>query len=303
MKEISFEIDQSDADRLDKVLAGLCSDFSRTYIQKLIKDDLVTVDGMSRKGSYQLEGGELVKVMLPDAVSLEITAEDIPLDVLYEDGDVIVVNKPKGMVVHPAPGHMSGTLVNALMYRLGDSLSGIGGVLRPGIVHRIDRDTTGSLIVCKNDAAHRCLAEQLEEHSINRIYKAVVNGNIKDDSGVIDAPIGRSKSDRKKMGIVPDGKRAVTHYEVLERFGDYTYVACKLETGRTHQIRVHMASLGHPVLGDEVYSSGNSPFKTVGQTLHAEVLGFKRPSDGEYVEVAAPLPEYFEKILRALRNR
>ena len=303
MKEISFEIDQSDADRLDKVLAGLCSDFSRTYIQKLIKDDLVTVDGMSRKGSYQLEGGELVKVMLPDAVSLEITAEDIPLDVLYEDGDVIVVNKPKGMVVHPAPGHMSGTLVNALMYRLGDSLSGIGGVLRPGIVHRIDRDTTGSLIVCKNDAAHRCLAEQLEEHSINRIYKAVVNGNIKDDSGVIDAPIGRSKSDRKKMGIVPDGKRAVTHYEVLERFGDYTYVACKLETGRTHQIRVHMASLGHPVLGDEVYSSGKSPFKTVGQTLHAEVLGFKRPSDGEYVEVAAPLPEYFEKILRALRNR
>lgn len=303
MKEISFEIDQSDADRLDKVLAGLCSDFSRTYIQKLIKDDLVTVDGMSRKGSYQLEGGELVKVMLPDAVSLEITAEDIPLDVLYEDGDVIVVNKPKGMVVHPAPGHMNGTLVNALMYRLGDSLSGIGGVLRPGIVHRIDRDTTGSLIVCKNDAAHRCLAEQLEEHSINRIYKAVVNGNIKDDSGVIDAPIGRSKSDRKKMGIVPDGKRAVTHYEVLERFGDYTYVACKLETGRTHQIRVHMASLGHPVLGDEVYSSGKSPFKTVGQTLHAEVLGFKRPSDGEYVEVAAPLPEYFEKILRALRNR
>ncbi len=303
MKEISFEIDQSDADRLDKVLAGFCSDFSRTYIQKLIKDDLVTVDGMSRKGSYQLEGGELVKVMLPDAVSLEITAEDIPLDVLYEDGDVIVVNKPKGMVVHPAPGHMSGTLVNALMYRLGDSLSGIGGVLRPGIVHRIDRDTTGSLIVCKNDAAHRCLAEQLEEHSINRIYKAVVNGNIKDDSGVIDAPIGRSKSDRKKMGIVPDGKRAVTHYEVLERFGDYTYVACKLETGRTHQIRVHMASLGHPVLGDEVYSSGKSPFKTVGQTLHAEVLGFKRPSDGEYVEVAAPLPEYFEKILRALRNR
>ena len=303
MKEISFEIDQSDADRLDKVLAGLCSDFSRTYIQKLIKDDLVTVDGMSRKGSYQLEGGELVKVMLPDAVSLEITAEDILLDVLYEDGDVIVVNKPKGMVVHPAPGHMSGTLVNALMYRLGDSLSGIGGVLRPGIVHRIDRDTTGSLIVCKNDAAHRCLAEQLEEHSINRIYKAVVNGNIKDDSGVIDAPIGRSKSDRKKMGIVPDGKRAVTHYEVLERFGDYTYVACKLETGRTHQIRVHMASMGHPVLGDEVYSSGKSPFKTVGQTLHAEVLGFKRPSDGEYVEVSAPLPEYFEKILRNLRNR
>ncbi|MCR5801744.1 MAG: RluA family pseudouridine synthase [Lachnospiraceae bacterium] len=303
MKEISFEIDQSDSDRLDKVLAGLCSDFSRTYIQKLIKDDLVSVDGMSRKGSYQLEGGELVKVMLPDAVSLEIIAEDIPLDVLYEDGDVIVVNKPKGMVVHPAPGHMSGTLVNALMYRLGDSLSGIGGVLRPGIVHRIDRDTTGSLIVCKNDAAHRCLSEQLEEHSINRIYKAIVNGNIKDDSGVIDAPIGRSKSDRKKMGIVPDGKRAVTHYEVLERFGDYTYVACKLETGRTHQIRVHMASLGHPVLGDEVYSSGRSPFKTVGQTLHAEVLGFKRPSDGEYVEVKAPIPEYFEKILRALRNR
>ena len=230
----------------------------------------------------------------PDAIIPDILPEDIPLDILYEDRDVIIINKPKGMVVHPAPGHYTGTLVNALLFHCKDELSGINGVMRPGIVHRIDRDTTGSLLVCKNDKAHLSIAEQLKEHSINRIYTALVHGNIEEDSGRIDAPIGRHNTDRKKMSInYSNGKRAaVTNYTVIKRYGKYTLIKCKLETGRTHQIRVHMASINHPIVGDEVYSNIKSPFKLTGQTLHAGTIGFIHPSNNEYIEVTAELPEY-----------
>ena len=229
---------------------------------------------------------------------------NIPLDILYEDQDIIMINKPKQMVVHPAPGHYSGTLVNALMYHCGDELSGINGCMRPGIVHRIDMDTTGSLVVCKNDKAHQSLSEQLKVHSIRRIYVAIVHGNIKEDSGTVNAPIGRHPTDRKKMSThCKNGRDAVTHYKVLERFGDYTYIQCELETGRTHQIRVHMASIGHPLVGDEVYGPKKCPFKGLqGQTLHARTLGIIHPTTGKYLEVNAPLPEYFIELLDRLRN-
>ena len=229
--------------------------------------------------------------------------ENIPLDILYEDEDILIVNKPKGMVVHPAAGHYSGTLVNALMYYCGNCLSGINGVMRPGIVHRIDMDTTGSLLVCKNDFAHQNLAEQLKVHSIKRVYHAIVHGNIKEDSGTINEPIGRHPTERKKMCVNhQNGREAVTHYKVLERFGNYTYIACKLETGRTHQIRVHMASIHHPLLGDRVYGPQKCPFPELqGQTLHAKVLGITHPRTGEYLEVDAPLPVYFERLLQKLR--
>ena len=230
--------------------------------------------------------------------------ENIPLDILYEDQDIIMINKPKQMVVHPAPGHYSGTLVNALMYHCGNELSGINGCMRPGIVHRIDMDTTGSLVICKNDKAHQSLSEQLKVHSIRRIYVAIVHGNIKEDSGTVNAPVGRHPTDRKKMSThCKNGREAITHYKVLERFGDYTYIQCELETGRTHQIRVHMASIGHPLLGDEVYGPKKCPFKGLqGQTLHARTLGIIHPSTGEYLEVNAPLPEYFIELLDRLRN-
>ena len=241
---------------------------------------------------------------VPELKEPEIAAEDIPLDILYEDEDIIIVNKPKGMVVHPAPGHYSGTLVNALMFHCGDNLSGINGVIRPGIVHRIDMDTTGSLIVCKNDSAHQSLSEQLKEHSIRRIYAAIVHGNIREEQGTVDAPIGRHPTDRKKMSTkAKNARRAVTHYKVLERFGDYTYIQCELETGRTHQIRVHMSSIGHPLLGDTVYGPAKCPFKGLqGQTLHARTLGIVHPRTGEYLEVEAPLPAYFVKLLERLRK-
>ena len=233
----------------------------------------------------------------------EIEPEKIPLDILYEDAEVILINKPKDMVVHPAAGHYSGTLVNGLLYHCRESLSGINGVMRPGIVHRIDKDTTGVLIVCKNDQSHNCLAEQLKEHSITRRYRALVHGVIKEEEGTVNAPIGRHPNDRKKMAIVSSGgKEAVTHYRVLERLKGYTYVECQLETGRTHQIRVHMTSLGHPLLGDEVYGNVKSPFKLQGQTLHAMVLGFRHPSTGAYMEFEAPLPEYFAHVLDVLRG-
>ena len=243
---------------------------------------------------------------IPEAKEPDILPEDIPLDILYEDQDILVVNKPKGMVVHPAAGHYSGTLVNALMYHCKDSLSGINGVMRPGIVHRIDMDTTGSLLVCKNDEAHRILAEQLKEHTIRREYHAIVYGNIKEDTGTVDAPIGRHPTDRKKMSINhKNGKQAVTHYEVLERFGNFTYIRCRLETGRTHQIRVHMASLHHPLLGDEVYGpSSRPPFPGLkGQVLHAKILGIYHPATGEYMEFDAPLPKYFVDLLQKLRRK
>ena len=303
MDEFRFQITEELEDlRIDKCMSMLIDSLSRSFIQKLIKEDAVMVNGKPVKGSYKVKADDDVLFCLPKAVEPDISPENIPLDVLYEDKDVIVVNKPKGMVVHPAAGHYSGTLVNALMYHCGDELSGINGVMRPGIVHRIDRDTTGSLIVCKNDTAHKAIAEQLKEHSINRKYIAICHGVVKEDEGIIDKPIGRHPVDRKKMAVVAadNGKNAVTHYRVLKRFEKYTYIECVLETGRTHQIRVHMASIGHPLLGDEVYCNQKSPFKLEGQTLHAQVLGFIHPQNGEYVEISAPVPAYFSHLLDIL---
>ncbi|MCC2826502.1 RluA family pseudouridine synthase [Faecalicatena orotica] len=289
--------------RIDKYLAEQLPDITRSYLQKLLKDGSVQMNGKPVKTSTKTAAGAVIELTIPEPEEPEILPEDIPLDILYEDSDVILINKPKDMVVHPAAGHYTGTLVNALMYHCKGDLSGINGVLRPGIVHRIDKDTTGVLIVCKNDKAHNALAEQLKEHSITRKYRAIVCGNLKEDEGTVDAPLGRHPQDRKKMAIVrTGGKRAVTHYRVLERFGNYTYIECQLETGRTHQIRVHMASLGHPLLGDEAYGRVKSPFKLEGQTLHAMVLGFIHPTTGEYMEFEAPLPEYFEKLLEKLRR-
>lgn len=299
-QEIFVEEDGTD-DRIDKFLAEQCEELSRSFLQKLLKSGEVSVNGQAVKASFRLSEGDLIVFEVPEAAKPEILPEPIPLDILYEDEDVILVNKPKGMVVHPAAGHYSGTLVNALMYHCRDSLSGINGVLRPGIVHRIDMDTTGVIIACKNDVSHRSIAEQLKEHSITRRYQAIVHGRLKTDEGTVDAPIGRNPQDRKKMSINErNGKPAVTHYHVLNRFRDYTHIECRLETGRTHQIRVHMASIGHPLLGDAVYGPARCPYRLEGQTLHAGVLGFVHPRSGEYMEFSAPLPEYFEKLLRTL---
>ena len=301
MKEMIFASQES-GERLDKFLDEMLPDFSRSYLQKLIKGQHVTVQGQIVKPNYRLRAEDEIHIEIPDEIKLDITPEKIPLDILYEDQDLLVINKPKGMVVHPAAGHYSGTLVNALLYHCEGQLSGINGVLRPGIVHRIDRDTTGSLVVCKNDMAHRSLAEQLKEHSINRRYRAIVWGNLKENEGTVDAPIGRHPIDRKKMAINrTNGKRAVTHYRVLKRFSRFTYIECQLETGRTHQIRVHMASLGHPLLGDTVYSTAKSPYTLEGQCLHAMTLGFIHPRTGEYIECTAPLPEYFEHLLEIMK--
>lgn len=288
--------------RIDKYLSTVNEQLSRSYIQKLLKSGLVLVDGKPVKASYQVEEGEVISLDIPEAVEPEIEPEDMDLDILYEDMDVILINKPKGMVVHPAAGHYSHTLVNGLMYHCKDQLSGINGVMRPGIVHRIDMDTTGVIIACKNDMAHNSIAAQLKEHSITRRYQAIVHGVLKDDTGTIDAPIGRHPTDRKKMSInYNHGKNAVTHYKVLKRFRQYTHVECRLETGRTHQIRVHMASIGHPLLGDVAYGPGKCPIAGLeGQTLHAGILGFIHPRTGEYMEFTAPLPEYFEKLLNTL---
>ena len=299
-QEIFVEEDGTD-DRIDKFLAEQCEELSRSFLQKLLKSGEVSVNGQAVKASFRLSEGDLIVFEVPEAAKPEILPEPFPLDILYEDEDVILVNKPKGMVVHPAAGHYSGTLVNALMYHCRDSLSGINGVLRPGIVHRIDMDTTGVIIACKNDVSHRSIAEQLKEHSITRRYQAIVHGRLKTDEGIVDAPIGRNPQDRKKMSINErNGKPAVTHYHVLNRFRDYTHIECRLETGRTHQIRVHMASIGHPLLGDAVYGPARCPYRLEGQTLHAGVLGFVHPRSGKYMEFSAPLPEYFEKLLRTL---
>lgn len=297
--------EEMEDNRIDKCLMELMDSLSRTYIQKLIKEGCVLVGGAPVKANYRVRAEDLLKVSVPEAAEPDIRPENIPLDILYEDSDVLVVNKPKGMVVHPAPGHYEGTLVNALLYYCKDSLSGINGILRPGIVHRIDRDTTGSLLVCKNDFSHAAIAQQLKEHSITRRYVAIVHGACREDEGTINAPIGRHPTDRKKMAVAKSGgKEAVTHYRVLERFRDYTYIECRLETGRTHQIRVHMASLGHPLLGDQVYAPGRrSPFSLQGQTLHAQVLGFVHPRSGTYIETMAPLPVYFSKLIETLQIR
>ncbi len=297
-----FTVESEAGMRIDKYLACHLPNLSRSHIQKLIRDNLVIVNQKPVKANYRLSLYEQIEVMIPKPEEPEILPENIPLDILYEDADIIIVNKPKQMVVHPAPGHASGTLVNALMYHCGSDLSGINGVMRPGIVHRIDMDTTGSLLVCKNDMAHQKLAAQLKEHSITRIYEAIVHGNIKESEGTVTAPIGRHPTDRKKMSIhTKQGRSAVTHYQVLKRFGKFTYIRCRLETGRTHQIRVHMASIGHPLLGDKVYGPSKCPFGGLeGQTLHAKTLGIVHPRTEEYLEIQAPLPEYFVNLLQKL---
>lgn len=302
MEQFTYQIGLGEDDeRLDKWISSSLPDLSRSYIQKCIKDYNVLVNGKPQKASYRLKVDDEVVFDIPEAVEPNIEAENIPLNILYEDKDVLIVDKPKGMVVHPAPGHYNGTLVNAVMYHCKDHLSGINGVMRPGIVHRIDKDTTGSLIICKNDHSHNMIAAQLKDHSITRKYRAIVHGVITQNTGTVKAFIGRDPKDRKKMAVVDtNGKPAVTHYTVLQRFNEYTYIECQLETGRTHQIRVHMASIGHPLLGDEVYSQRRSPYHLEGQTLHAMVIGFVHPSTGEYIEVTVPLPEYFEHLLHIL---
>lgn len=293
-----------EGERLDKFLSVIYPNYSRSFFQKLIKEAQVWVNEQNQKASYPLKIEDLVRVQIPDAIELSILPENIQLDILYEDEDVLVVNKPKGMVVHPSAGHYSGTLVNAVLFHCKDSLSGINGEIRPGIVHRIDMDTTGSLIVCKNDESHVNIAKQIKEHSVNRIYVGIVKGLVKEEEGIIDAPIGRHPTERKRMAInEKNGKPARTHYQVLKRFGQYTYMQFRLETGRTHQIRVHMASIGHPLLGDTLYSDGKSPFKNLcGQTLHARTIGFLHPKTGQYMEFEAPLPDYFSSLLKKLES-
>ena len=288
--------------RLDKFLTEIYPEQTRSFLQKLVKSGEIKVKSVTKAG-FVVECGDQVYASIPAPQAVEIEAENIPLDILYEDADVLIVNKPKGMVVHPSAGHYSGTLVNAIMYHCADSLSGINGEIRPGIVHRIDMDTTGALIICKNDAAHVDIAEQIKEHTVTRRYRGIVCGIVKEDEGTIEGAIGRHPTQRKKMAInEKNGKPAITHYKVLQRFAKYTYMEFCLETGRTHQIRVHMASIGHPLLGDELYGNPkNLAMKGLqGQTLHAMVIGFVHPSTHEYMEFEAPLPEYFQKLLQKL---
>jgi 23S rRNA pseudouridine1911/1915/1917 synthase len=299
-----YNIEQADAGkRLDIFLNDEIEDSSRSALQKLIEKQYITVNDKAVNKNYKLREGDVVAVDMPEPENLSIEAEDIPLEVLYEDRDLLVINKPQGMVVHPAPGHYSGTLVNALMYHCGDELSGINGVMRPGIVHRIDKDTSGILVVAKSDRAHRGLTAQLAEHSMKRLYNAIVYNSFNEDEGTVDKPIARSQNDRKKMAVRQDGRNAVTHYRVLKRLGKFNLMEFRLETGRTHQIRVHMASIGHPLLGDEVYGPKKSPFNLQGQVLHARVLGFVHPVTNEYMEFESPLPEYFENLIKILENR
>lgn len=303
VQEFIVEAEQ-DGERLDRYLTLIYADQSRSFFQKLIKGGHVRInDKEITKAGYVLTVGDVVATSIPEAQSVAIEAEDIPLDILYEDADVLIVNKPKGMVVHPSAGHYSGTLVNAIMYHCSDSLSGINGEIRPGIVHRIDMDTTGALIVCKNDTAHTDIAEQIKEHTVTRKYRGIVCGVVKDEEGTIEGAIGRHPTQRKKMAInEKNGKPAITHYKVLQRFAKYTYMEFQLETGRTHQIRVHMSSIGHPLLGDQLYGNPkNLAMKGLqGQTLHAMIIGFVHPSTHEYMEFEAPLPEYFQNLLSKL---
>lgn len=286
--------------RIDKVLSEINADWSRTQIQQWVKDGIVLVNDGTVKPNYKVKIGDIIEVMEPEPVELDIVAEDLDLEIVYEDADVLVVNKPRGMVVHPAPGHATGTLVNGLMYQVKD-LSGINGVMRPGIVHRIDKDTSGLLMVAKNDQAHVSLVDQLVEKSVTRIYTALVHGHIPHDQGTIDAPIGRDQKDRQSMTVTDKGKHAITHFSVLDRFGDFTLVECRLETGRTHQIRVHMKYIGYPLAGDPKYG----PKKTIdfnGQALHAGTIGFKHPRTGEYLEFTQPLPEEFKALIEKMHS-
>lgn len=300
-----YLVKDSDAgQRIDKLLSIQLTDFSRSYIQKLLSNRAVLIHGQPIKSNYKVKEGDYIQVEIPEPEVLDVQPENIPLDIVYEDTDILIINKPKGMVVHPAAGHYSGTLVNAILYHCQDDLSTINGVLRPGIVHRIDMDTTGLLVICKNNMAHQSLAEQLKVHSITRKYTAIVYDNIPEDNGTIHKTIGRHPVDRKKQAVnVRNGRDAITHYRVLERFGGkYTMVECQLETGRTHQIRVHMASIHHPLLGDTVYGPSKDSFHLQGQTLHAGVLGFIHPRTGKYVEFHSELPEYFQNLILMLRN-
>ncbi|MGI5988904.1 MAG: RluA family pseudouridine synthase [Lachnospiraceae bacterium] len=300
----SISVDEEDAGmRLDRYLADEIQEYSRTFFQKLIKSGAVMVNGLSAKPKDIVSAGDVIDLEIPQIKEPEIVAQNIPLDILYEDDDIIVVNKPKGMVVHPAPGHTDGTLVNALLYHCHGNLSGINGVARPGIVHRIDKDTTGVLVAAKNDEAHRFLASQLAVHSITREYEAIVCNAFSELSGTVDKPLGRDPKDRKKFAVVPDGRRAVTHYTVISNLGRYAHISCHLETGRTHQIRVHMASIGHPLLGDPLYGPNKCPFNLDGQCLHARLLGFIHPRTKQYMEFEAPLPGYFQKLLSVLGER
>jgi len=291
-------------ERIDKFISENFPDITRSYAQKLIDGGNITVDGVcALKTNYKLRLDDEVSVEMPELQELEVCGEDIPLSIIYEDDHLLVVNKPQGMVVHPAAGNFSGTLVNALIHHCGESLSGINGVIRPGIVHRIDKDTSGLLIVAKSDAAHQSLAAQIKARSVVREYRALLHGNLKEDSGTVDAPIGRSEKDRKKMAVTSRNSReAVTHYEVIARYPGYTFAKCRLETGRTHQIRVHMASLGHSVVGDKVYGRPKEKFKLDGQLLHASRLGFVHPVSGEYMEFEVALPECFEKVIEKLER-
>ena len=287
--------------RLDKAITLLCPDLSRNSAQQLIESGNILVNGVVSNKKYSVISGDVVSVDFPEPTNLSVEAENIPLDIFYEDGHLLVVNKPKGMVVHPAAGNYTGTLVNALLYHCGDSLSGINGVIRPGIVHRIDKDTSGLLVVAKNDVAHKGLAEQIKEHSFTRVYNTVVVGNIKDDTGTIDAPIGRHPKDRKRQAVTDkNSKNAVTHFEVLERFNGFTFLKVKLETGRTHQIRVHMAYRGTPVAGDVVYGNSKKTYGLQGQCLNASTIGFIHPVTGEYLEFTTDLPDYFKDFLRRI---
>ncbi|MBD5148388.1 MAG: RluA family pseudouridine synthase [Oscillibacter sp.] len=304
MERLTIEAVPADAGkRADAWLAERAEGLTRSAAVRLMEEGRVTAGGKPLAKNYRLTGGETVDIALPDPEPIEAVPQNIPLDVVYEDGDVIVVNKPKGLVVHPAPGHPDGTLVNALLYHCGDSLSGVGGAMRPGIVHRIDRDTSGLIIAAKNDFAHQGLAAQLQDHTLSRIYRCIVTGNLREDQGTVDAPIGRHRTDRKKMAVVPGGRPAVTHWRALERFPGFTYVECRLETGRTHQIRVHMAHTGHPVLGDTVYGAKKPVPGLQGQCLHAVGLRFLHPRTGEAVELSCPLPEEFDRQLEKLRNK
>ncbi len=295
--------EDSAGERLDKILSNMLCEYSRSFVQGLFSDGLVTCKGKSVSKSFKPKNGDVIEFSVPEPKEISLEPQNIPLDIMYEDNDLLVVNKPRGMVVHPAPGNYDSTLVNALLWHCKGNLSGINGVIRPGIVHRIDKDTSGLLLVAKNDSAHISLSQQISVHSLDREYRAVIHGHLKENEGVVDAPIGRSPGDRKKMCVInQNSKNAVTHYEVLEEYRDFSFIRLKLETGRTHQIRVHMAYLGHPVAGDPVYGPKNGVTSLGGQCLHAGIIGFVHPSTGEHIKIEAPLPDYFTDFLGRIKK-